>query len=708
MPATHNLELRVANLDCEHDAAALRRGLEPLKGLQTLSIYPKSGKIRVTLDPTQLSEADLKAHLHRLGFPPHEGEADALLPPLWRNPRVVASALSGGLWAIGEGTRLVGGPPWLVLVWHLAAIASGGFYFGREAWQALRYEGRIGIELLMSVAAIAAVFLGQAGEGAMLAFLYSISEALEGYTEAKTRAAVRALMALAPQTAWVRRDGREVEIPAEEVRAGDIFVVKPGQAVPTDGVVLEGRSAVNQAPITGEATPVDKGPGDPVFAATINQDGLLVVRATRPYAENTLQRIIHMVEEAQERKGRRQQWIETFGRHYSPAVLAIGVGMALLPPGLGWGTWLEWATRATVFIVAAAPCALVISVPITMVATLGTAARQGVLIKGGRFVEDLARGRAIAWDKTGTLTLGQPWVTAVQPLVPDWDEARLLAWAAALERTSEHPLARAVVLAAQARGLTLPAPVQDARTLPGAGVQAVVAGQTMAVWRPEHLPGLEEHPQVVAWRNQGQTVAVLARRTAEGTWQALGLLAFRDEPRPQARRALQALHALGLRPQVMLTGDHPRSARALAEELGLDEVYANLRPEDKVARVRDLVARYGQVLMVGDGVNDAPALAAASVGIAMGAAGTDVALETADVALMGDDLRKLPQAIRLARRAQRIVTQNIVFALTVTLVLMAAAVSGQVGLGTAVLGHEISEFLVVVNGLRMLRGETRP
>jgi len=702
MPEPRVIELRVANLDCEHDAAALRRGLAPLPGLDEVKVYPRSGKVRLTYDAARLREEDLKAHLVRLGFPPHEQAGAVELPPLWRNPKVLTSAAAGVLWALGMLTAALGAPSAVGLGLHLAAIVIGGYYFGREAWQMLWYERQVGIELLMGVAAVVAVFLGQASEGAMLVFLYSISEALEGYTEAKTRAAVRALMKLAPKTALVRRQGREVEIPAEQVREGDVFVVKPGQAVPTDGIVLEGRSSVDQSPITGESVPVDKGPGDRVFAASINQQGLLVVRATKPYAENTLQRIIHMVEEAQERKGRQQRWIEAFGRRYSPAVLLAAMLMAVGPPMLGLGPWALWLERATVFVVAAAPCALVMSVPITMVATLGTAARQGVLIKGGVFVEELARTRAMAFDKTGTLTLGQPQVTDVHPLAPGWDAARVLAWAAAVEQGSEHPLARAVVLAAQAHGVTPPA-ARDFQALPGTGVQATVGELVLAVLRPERVPEATAYPHVAQWRAQGKTVAVLAQRAGQ-TWRPLGLLAFRDEPRPHARPALGGLRRLGVRPLVMLTGDHPRTAQALAQELGLDQVYADLRPEDKVARVRELTQRHGHVAMVGDGVNDAPALAAASVGIAMGAAGTDVALETADVALMGDDLTKLPAALTLARRAQRIVWQNIVLSLAVTAGLMLAAITGALGLPAAVIGHEISEFVVIGNGLRMLRG----
>ncbi len=702
---TEQLELRVQNLDCEHDAAAIRRALEGMPGLVQVTVYPRSAKVRILYDPALLEPQVVQEKLAQQGFPVQKGMGLAGPPKPWRNPKVLTSLASGVLLLAGWLLGRAGLPEAATLPIYVAAILVGGYYFGREALEELVYERRIGIELLMSIAAVVAAAMGQAAEGAMLVFLYSISEAAEGYTEEKTRSAIKALMDLAPKTALVRRNGQEQEIPVEELAVGDIFIVKPGQAIPTDGVILEGHSSVNEAPVTGESVPVEKGPGDPVFAGSINGPGALEVRATKTFADNTLSRIIQMVEEAQERKGESQRFIERFGARYSPAVLLAGVLIGVAPPLLLGAPWLVWLTRATVFIVAAAPCALVISIPITLVATLGTGARHGVLIKGGVHVEKLARVRVVALDKTGTLTTGQPEVTDVLVLAPDMPQERLLALAAGVEQRSEHPLARAILRHAEEVGVT-PAPAQGFQALTGVGAQAQVDGDRVYVGSPAlfteqlglDLSAMESTIQEL--QDQGKTVMVVG--SGSEVW---GLIAVRDRPRENAREAIQALHRLGVEQVVMLTGDNPRTARAIAQELGLDQFFAGLKPEDKVAKVRELKARYGDVVaMVGDGVNDAPALAEATVGIAMGAAGTDVALETADVALMADDLEKLAYALELARRNQAIVRQNLALATVVITALVIGAVSGAFTLPVAVLGHEISEFIVIGNGLRMLKG----
>jgi Cd2+/Zn2+-exporting ATPase len=479
--------------------------------------------------------------------------------------------------------------------------------------------------------------------------------------------------------------------------------------MPTDGEVVIGQSSVDQAPVTGESVPVEKNVGDTVFAGTINGEGALEVRATKAFADNTIARIIHMVEEAQERKGNSERFIERFGKRYSPAVLAIGILIAILPPLLTDAAWREWIARATVFIVAAAPCALVISIPIALVATLGTAARRGVLIKGGVFVEDLAKVRVVALDKTGTITHGAPEVTdmillAGSPLAAE----RVLAAAAGIESRSQHPLARAILRYAESRGVT-PASITDFRSLTGAGAAArldsVNGGQEVLIGSPalferELRVSLGEvAADVSRFQMEGKTVIVVG--DAGSAW---SILAIRDNVRPNAASAIRALHASGVRTVAMLTGDNERTARAIAREVGIDEVYADLTPEDKAGIVRNLTARDGHVAMVGDGVNDAPALAEATVGVAMGAAGTDVALETADVALMADDLDKLVYALRLARRHERVVRQNLALSVIVITVLVVGAVLGQLTLPLAVIGHEMSEFVVIASGLRMLRG----
>jgi Cd2+/Zn2+-exporting ATPase len=705
---SNKIEVRVSNLDCEHDAANIERGLEGFAGLVGLKVYPKSAKVALTFDPDQTNPGALKQKLETLGFPPQKGMEMAEQPKPWKNPKVLTAFASGVLLLVGWLISLISAPELISTIIFIAAILIGGYYFGREAFEELIFERQIGIELLMSVAAIVASAMGAPLEGAMLVFLYSISEAAEGYTEEKTRAAIKALMNLAPKVALVRRNGREQEIPVEELVVGDVFIVKPGQSMATDGEVLVGSSSVNQAPVTGESVPVEKQVGDQVFAGSINGEGALEIRATKTFADNTIARIITMVEEAQEKKGKSQRFIERFGARYSPIVLLIGILIALVPPLFFGAAWVMWITRATVFIVAAAPCALVISIPITLVASLGTGARNGVLIKGGIYVEELAKVKVVAMDKTGTLTRGEPEVTDIIMIHQEPDQLanskqEFLAAAAGIERRSGHPLAQAIVRYVEAQGIQ-PIELSEFRSMTGAGASARMDGRTIFVGSPdlfhsklgvslEHEWGDINHLQ-----GEGKTVVLLGDEKTP--W---GMIAIRDNIRPNAQKAIDAIHAAGIDKVVMLTGDNERTAQAIAQELGIDEVYADLKPEDKAVKVRELTTRYGHVAMVGDGVNDAPALAEATVGIAMGAAGTDVALETADVALMADDLEKLAYGLRLAKRNQSVVNQNLALSAIVISVLIIGAVGGWFTLPIAVLAHEISEFVVIGSGLRMLK-----
>lgn len=627
-------------------------------------------------------------------------EVGQAMPSPWRNPHVVASASSGLLLAIGFFGGKLGLAPLPETGLYILAVVIGGWYFGREAIEALVKEREIGIELLMGLAAIVAGLMGQWAEAAMLVFLYSISEAAEGYTAERSRHAIRALMDLAPKTALVVRDGKEFRIPVEQLEVGDHFIVHPGEAVATDGEIVEGYSSLNQAPVTGESVPVEKAVGDTVFAATLNGDGSLTVRVTKTTADNTLARIIQLVEEAQASKGRSQRFIERFGKRYSPAVLGIGILLALVPALLGLD-WQEWLTRATVFIVAAAPCALVISIPITLVAAIGTAGRKGILVKGGVHLENLARVRVIALDKTGTLTLGQPKVTEIVPL-NGHGEADVLSVAAALEARSQHPLARAVLDRAQEQGIQA-IPAEEFQSLTGAGATGRVKGKQYFIGSPALFAEMQvelsdAEVRIEDLQAAGNTVVVI------GTGQAaLGLIAIADPLRPEAADAIAGLKRAGIHKVIMLTGDNPRTAQAIAAQAGIDEVFAELKPEDKTRKVVELDKQYGRVAMVGDGVNDAPALAAAHVGIAMGAAGTDVALETADVALMADDLSRLPYLIRFSRRNWGVIRQNLALSVLVIGSLIAGAISGVFSLPIAVLAHEVSEFVVIASGLRMLR-----
>ncbi|HKR64255.1 MAG TPA: cation-translocating P-type ATPase [Thermoanaerobaculia bacterium] len=697
------LQLRVAHLDCDSDAAAIRRGLERVEGISDLQVYPKAAKVALRFDEKRVSADAIKTSLRDLGFPVHEGPGMAETPKPWKNPKVITSVASGVLLLAGWLIGRAGASETVTLAIYIVSAVIGAYYFAREAVEDLLFERRISIEMLMTVGATVAIIMGEAMEGAMLAFLYSISEAAEGYTEEKTRSAIRKLMDLTPKRATVRRDGREVEIPVEELQVGDIFIVRPGEALATDGEVIGGRSSVNQAPVTGESVPVEKTTGDPVFAGSINEEGSLEVRATKTFANNTIARIIEMVEEAQERKGTSERFIERFGRRYSPAVLAIGVLVAIVPPLLFDADWRTWITRATVFIVAASPCALVIAIPITLVASLGTAARKGVLLKGGVYLEELAKVRVVALDKTGTITRGEPEVTQVVTATTAISVEEILARAAAVESRSQHPLARAIVAHATAKGVE-PKPLDEFRSLIGAGAVGRIGNDDVYIGSPELFEGelrvgLDAlRGEIERLRAGGNTVVIVGSPT-----EAWAAIAIRDNIRPNARAAIAALHAVGVTQVAMLTGDNETTARAIASEVGIDRIFANLKPEDKAVKVRELSKEHGHVAMVGDGVNDAPALAEATVGIAMGAAGTDVALETADVALMADDLEKLVYAIKLAKRNQSVVRQNLALSIAVILVFVTGAVLGKFTLPMAVLGHEFSEFIVIASGLRMLR-----
>lgn len=623
------------------------------------------------------------------------------MPPPWRNLQVVTSALSGLLLAIGFFGSMLGLPSLLETSLYLLAVVIGGWYFIREGLETLLEERQIGIEILMTVAAITAGLLGQWAEAAMLVFLYSISEAAEGYTEERTRNAIRALMNLAPKTALVLRDNKEIVIPAEELRVGDVFIVRPGEAVATDGEIIEGHSSLNQAPVTGESVPVEKNVGDRVFAATLNGEGALTIRASKTTADNTLARIIQLVEEAQSSKGKSQRFIERFGRRYSPAVLAMGVLLAVLPPLLFAQEWQEWLTRATVFIVAAAPCALVISIPITLVAAIGTAGRNGILIKGGVHLENLARVRVITLDKTGTLTLGQPQVSKIVAF-NGVAEKQLLVTAAALESRSQHPLASAIINYAVDENIEV-TPAENFQSLTGAGAKGQINNETVFIGKPDLFAsmGIDLVPiqtQISELQQAGNTVILLGTEQ-----QVQGLIAVTDPLRPGVADAISQLRKAGIEKIIMLTGDNPLAAKTIAARASIDEVFADLSPEDKKRKIEELDRQYGRVAMVGDGVNDAPALAAAHVGIAMGAAGTDVALETADVALMADDLSRLPYLIRFSRRNWRVIRQNLMLSVLVIGTLVVGAVAGVFSLPMAVLAHEVSEFVVIASGLRMLR-----
>jgi Cd2+/Zn2+-exporting ATPase len=570
----------------------------------------------------------------------------------------------------------------------------------REGIEEFVEEREVGIESLMFFATIGALVLQEYFEAAFLVFLFAAAESIEEFTYARTRNAIRALLELAPETATLIRDGHEERIPAAQLEVGDIFLVRPGERVATDGEIVDGGSSLDESAVTGESIAVEKGVGAKVFAGTINTTGALTVRSTVDFFSNSLQMIIHLVEEAQGVKSRTQRWIDRFGTRYSPAVLGAALLLLVLPPLLG-GAFNSWAYRAVVLLVAAAPCALVMSTPVAVAAALGRAGRAGVLIKGGIHLENLAKVRVVAFDKTGTLTRGKPVVTDMVAYRGQSDT--LLHVAAGIERTSEHPLARAIVEHAQSEGVT-PAPVNEFRALTGAGAQGRVDGQTFYVGSPALFQQMQVsltniQDEITRLQAQGKTVVLVGNEQRVD-----GLFALRDEPRQEAQAAIRELNSMGIT-VAMLTGDNVRTAQAIAQELGIEEVRAELKPEEKVEAVKQLEQEYGPVAMCGDGINDAPALATATVGMAMGTAGTDAAIEAADVALMGDDPSRVAYALRLAQRSQRISFQNIVFSILILAVMIPGAVLGLIGITTAVFVHEASELIAVANGVRVAQGQ---
>ena len=578
--------------------------------------------------------------------------------PWWRFRPFQGAALSGALLALGFALSRAGAiSDSLAIALYVAAIPPGAYSWMREGFEDFVEERAISNEALMAAATVGACLLGAFEEAAFLVFLYGGAEAAELYTTARMRSAIGALLDLAPKEARVLRDGVEVTVRAGELVPGDVFLVRPGEGIPTDGRIAEGAGTIDEASVTGESTPVEKGPGAPVFAGTINRTGALRIDVTKRFEDNTLSTIIHMVQEAQDRKSGAQLFIERFGRRYSPVILLAALALAFVPGLLGFDARL-WAERAVVLLVAAAPCALVMSTPVAVAAAIGRAGRGGVLIKGGLALEALGRVRVVAFDKTGTLTRGEPAVTDIVPVVGR-DTRTILQLAASIEHFSEHPLAKAIGRRARAEGLELLAAESFAAHL-GAGAEARVAGDIVVVGSPASFVAAGVDVRAIASdvdRLQGQGKTVVLVRARE---ELLGAIALQDQVRPGAAAALRALHELGVG-VAMLTGDNRRTAEAVGTPLGIDAVHAELRPEDKVRVVEELRSKEGAVAMVGDGINDAPALAAASVGIALGTAGTDAAIEAADVALMADDLQSVPRAIRLGRRARRISRQNIVF-----------------------------------------------
>lgn len=597
-------------------------------------------------------------------------------------------------WIMGRN----GATAWEITFFVLA-YAIGGY---RKAWEGLETlikEKDLDVDLLMVVAAIGAASIGFWLDGAILIFIFCLSGALEEYTMEKTNQDIESIMKLRPEEAIVVRDGCERKVKVEKLQTGDIVLVRPGERIPADGKVVEGQSAVDQASITGESIPVDKRADDEVFAGTINGQGALKIQVTKPAEETLLSRIIHLVQEAKNEMPPSQLFVERFEGIYAKIVVLIALLLMIVPPFLLRWSWDETIYRAMIFLVVASPCALVSSIMPAILSGISNAARKGVLFKGGVHLEQIGHIATVAFDKTGTLTEGKPKITDVVAF-HGHTEASLLKLAASLENLSEHPIARAIVQSAKEKGLTLDQ-ASELQAIPGLGVHGLVNGMECRIGKPGLLQNVEVRQEQMAiaekFEAEGKTVIFVEVERV-----LVGMLAIQDILRPNAGDAVAALKKMGMR-VVMLTGDRESTARAIGRQAGVDQVYADLLPEQKVEIIKQLAETYGKVAMIGDGVNDAPALAVSSVGIAMGAAGTDVALETANVVLMADDLSKIPYAIALGRRTSRVIKQNVTFAIAVIIVLVVSNFFGGINLPSGVVGHEGSTLAVIISGLRLLR-----
>ena len=620
-----------------------------------------------------------------------DGELEEQGPDrLWEVSELRFAAIAGLFLIAGFIADLNDASGSVVTGLNAIALALGAWTFVPSTLKRLA-KGKIGVGTLMTIAAVGAVILGEVAEAAMLGFLYSISEGLEEYAVARTRRGLRALLSLVPAEATILRDGTQVTVAPADLAIGELLLVRPGERVATDGVIRAGRTALDVSALTGESVPVEAGPGDDVYAGSINGTGVLEVEVTTTAEDNSLARIVNIVEAEQSRKGNAQRLADRIAKPLVPGIMVLAAVIAITGSLLGDpATWIE---RALVVPVAASPCALAISVPVTVVAAIGAASRIGALVKGGAALESLGRIRAVALDKTGTLTRNQPSVVEVAT-APGHTREQVLDIAAALESRSEHPLARAILAA-----VTDHRDAQDVEAVTGAGLTGTIDGRPARLGRPGWIPAGELSEPVTAMQEAGATAVLIEYDGA-----VIGAVAVRDDLRPEAAEVVARLRASGYQ-VAMLTGDNERTAAALADQAGITDVHAELRPEDKSAIIHRL-REDRPTAMVGDGVNDAPALATADVGIAMGAMGSDVAIETADVALMGEDLRHLPHTLTHARRARSIMLQNVGLSLVLIAILIPLAALGVLGLAAVVLVHEVAEIFVIGNGVRA--GRVRP
>lgn len=691
---------RLQGLSCTNCAAKFEKNIRDIPTVEDVQLNFGASKI-VVYGKTSVEQLEKAGAFDGIKVYPEHEKIKEGKTPFWKKRENKNTIISLFLLIIGYISHFSIGEesPVTILTFALSILIGGYdlFKVGLKNLTKLQFD----MKTLMTVAIIGAAIIGEWGEGALVVFLFALSEALESYSMDKARQSIRSLMDIAPNTAIIKRGNEEFELAVEDIQVGDVMIIKPGQKVAMDGEVIHGQSSINQAAITGESIPVLKQSGDEVFAGSLNEEGFLEVRVTKKVEDTTIAKIIHLVEEAQAERAPSQQFVDKFAKYYTPAIMMIALLIVLIPPLFLGGIWSEWIYRGLAVLVVGCPCALVISTPVSIVTAIGNAARKGVLIKGGIHLEETGRLKVIAFDKTGTLTEGRPEVTNIVSL-SDMDENNVLAIASAIEKFSQHPLASAILRQAE-KARVEKHTANDFQSITGKGAKATINDLTYFIGSPtlfkEMMPVPEEiHGQINDLQLQGKTVMLVGKEK-----EIKGYIAVADRVRKSGLDVIKKLKNLGIVKTIMLTGDNQATGKAIGNQLGLNEVKAELMPQDKLEAIKSLREQHGKVAMVGDGINDAPALATATVGIAMGGAGTDTALETADIALMADDLEKLPYTIALSRKTLNVIKENVSIALGMKLLALLLIIPGWLTLWLAIFADMGATLIVILNSLRLMK-----
>lgn len=700
MDRIKEVSIEIDGMDCADESEIIEKKLKSLSGVIDFEIFLMNQKVRLKYDSAFISVQNIVKAIAETGMKASFDHGKKTgIKQWWKNKRIVFLIICGILSIGGFILTQFGIGEEVAHIFYIAAILIGGYYPMRMGLSATRTL-TMNINTLLIIATIGAASMDLWEEAVILVFVYSLGNVLETFAVDKARGAIRALMELAPKEALIRRNGKEVSLPIEEINLGDIVIVKPGEKIPVDGRVIGGSSFIDQASITGESLPIEKKAGDSVYAGTINQRGSLEIEVQKKSNDTTLARIIHSVEEAQSRKSSYQRFGEKFGRYYTPAMFLLGIGVAVIPPLFLGGDWQSYIYRGLVVFVVSCSCGLALSVPVSVVAAIGNAGRNGILIKGGAYIEIAERLKAIAFDKTGTMTIGLPVVTDLK-CYNNISEKEILFLAGTLESRSEHPIAEAIVRKAKENDI-IPEIPEFFETYTGLGASAKINGKTYFIGSSRLLQekGILKsynRDDLQNLENEGKTIVYLSDEK-----ELLAIIGISDRLRADVKNVMKVLKDFGLK-VLMMTGDNEKAARVIANQAGVDEYIAGLLPDDKVEAITKLKKKYGRVAMVGDGINDAPAMATSDIGIAMGASGTDIAVETGDIVLMSDDISRIPYVIKLSKRAVKIIRQNIIASLTVVIFLVPTALLGWINLIPGLIINELGALLVIINGLRLIK-----